>query len=245
MTQEPHKSNAVLIVVAIIGVVGTIIASLIGVIGNYNVEKLRQDTELTRIAFASNTIQSGATQLILPEVSATPVQAIQIGFDFTNRTPEGSAGDDAAPNHLFVHNYPFPSTGYITGVIYLNDKELFGSPEVSEPITLLILRPVADGWMVIHRFKILDDESPPTKGGITTFKLESPLPVEKGDIFAHWQLEASAGSIPLNGDKTSIDGLSSGDFGFNSEDIEEGKVISGRFTGRRDYFINVIFQPIP
>jgi hypothetical protein len=62
MTQEPHKSNIVLIIIAIIGVIGTVIGATITVIGNYNVEKLRQETELTRIALVSIATQGGATQ---------------------------------------------------------------------------------------------------------------------------------------------------------------------------------------
>jgi len=53
MTQEPHKNNSTLIGIAIIGVIGTVIGAIITVMGNYNVEKLRQETELTRIALAS------------------------------------------------------------------------------------------------------------------------------------------------------------------------------------------------
>lgn len=53
MTQEPKKDNTIRIVVAIIGVVGTIIAATIGAVTTYNVEKLRQKAELTRIALES------------------------------------------------------------------------------------------------------------------------------------------------------------------------------------------------
>ena len=38
MRQEPHKNN-VLIIIAMIGVIGTIIASIITVTGNLNIEK--------------------------------------------------------------------------------------------------------------------------------------------------------------------------------------------------------------
>ena len=72
MTQEPQKSNVVLIVIAIIGVVGTIVATTIGVIGNYNIEKLRQDTELTRIALVSIATQGGATQASLVSTISAP-----------------------------------------------------------------------------------------------------------------------------------------------------------------------------
>jgi hypothetical protein len=67
MPQEaPQKNNAAL-VVAIIGVVGTIVAALITTMGNYNVEKLRQETELTRIAQTSIATQVVATQIAVPQ----------------------------------------------------------------------------------------------------------------------------------------------------------------------------------
>jgi hypothetical protein len=74
MTQEPQKSNAVLILIAIIGVVGTIVATAIGVIGNYNIEKLRQDAELTRIALVSIATQGGATQMVLQSTVNAPTE---------------------------------------------------------------------------------------------------------------------------------------------------------------------------
>ena len=71
MTQEPqHKSNTVLIV-AIIGLIGTVIAAIITVMGNYNVEKLRQETELTRIALVSVATQEEATQTAISQNTAT------------------------------------------------------------------------------------------------------------------------------------------------------------------------------
>lgn len=75
MTQEPQKNNnIVLIVIAIIGVIGTIVATTIGVIGNYNIEKLRQDTELTRIALVSIATQGGATQASLASTISAPTE---------------------------------------------------------------------------------------------------------------------------------------------------------------------------
>lgn len=64
MPQETNKSNIVLIIVAIIGVCGTVIAATITVIGSYNVEKVRQETELTRIALISNETPSQGTQTV-------------------------------------------------------------------------------------------------------------------------------------------------------------------------------------
>ncbi|HMS00807.1 MAG TPA: hypothetical protein PKE62_16270 [Anaerolineales bacterium] len=72
MTQEPQKSNTVLIVIAVIGVVGTIVATTIGVLGNYNVEKFRQEAELTKIALVSIATQGGATQVSLASTISAP-----------------------------------------------------------------------------------------------------------------------------------------------------------------------------
>jgi hypothetical protein len=58
MSQESPKNNTTLIVIAIIGVLGTIIGAIITVIGNYNVEKLHQETELTRVALAFDLTRS-------------------------------------------------------------------------------------------------------------------------------------------------------------------------------------------
>ena len=74
MSQEPHKNNVVLIVIAIIGVIGTIIAAVITVSGNYNVEKLRQETELTRIALVSIPTQDVATQAIIQNTENSPTE---------------------------------------------------------------------------------------------------------------------------------------------------------------------------
>jgi hypothetical protein len=74
MTQEPHKSNIVLILIAVIGVIGTIIGATITVIGNYNVEKLHQETELTRIALISIATQGGATQMVLQNTANAPTE---------------------------------------------------------------------------------------------------------------------------------------------------------------------------
>jgi type II secretory pathway pseudopilin PulG len=71
MTQEPQK-NVVLIVIAIIGVVGTIVASGIGAFVNYNIEKERQGFELTRIALVSIVTQGGATQVSMASTISAP-----------------------------------------------------------------------------------------------------------------------------------------------------------------------------
>jgi type II secretory pathway pseudopilin PulG len=74
MNQEPHKSNIVLIAIAIIGVIGTVTGAIITVNGNYKVEKLRQETELTRIALVSIATQGGATQAVLESTINAPTK---------------------------------------------------------------------------------------------------------------------------------------------------------------------------
>jgi len=69
MTQEPHKSNTVLIIIAIIGILGTVIT----VIGNYSIEKVRQETELTKIALISIATQGKETQMVLQSTVDAPV----------------------------------------------------------------------------------------------------------------------------------------------------------------------------
>lgn len=72
MSQEQQKGNIVLIIVAVIGVVGTIVGSIINVIGNQNLEKMRQEAELTRIAIVSIATQGGATQISMAGTISAP-----------------------------------------------------------------------------------------------------------------------------------------------------------------------------
>lgn len=167
----------------------------------------------------------------------TPGQ--QIGFDFASRTPAFPKGDEAAALHLFVHPYPVPANGFITGVVYLNDADTN-----SDPFDLLVLRPDHQGWKVVDRLSLSDDQ-PPARTGTTVLTLPTPISVQENDIFAHWQSEAE-GAIPLNGDDTSIDGLSMGQYQFHSADVEIGQHIRNEgFTGKRDYFINITFTATP
>ena len=171
----------------------------------------------------------------------TPINQSQaIGFDFSGETPHTPTGDRNAATHLFIHKYPFPSTGRVTGITFLNDTD--GG---TEAFSLLILRPTDDGWEVIHRVDISDEDIPVTKIGSTSIQFEIALDVVKGDLFAHWQPD-DTGPIPLNDENSSIEGLSFGKVGFHSEDIEEGQFILNQgFSGGRDYFINLIFEATP
>ena len=164
--------------------------------------------------------------------------SLSIGYDFSDQMPTYSEGDGAAPNHIFVHKYPFPSDGRVTGIILLNDSD-----SLEEDFTLLILRPISGGWEVIHRMDISEDDHTSTETGFTTIPLGNSLAVKKGDIFAHWQF-SNTGAIPLNEEGSAYEGLSFGKFGLESNDIEQGKIIANEnFSGGRDYFVNLIFEP--
>jgi hypothetical protein len=167
---------------------------------------------------------------------------VNIGFDFTDQRPADRTGDGAAKSHLFVHRHPLPGAGLVTGITYLNDEELRGA-EISETIIVFILRPAGDGWKITGRIPLPADDDPPATSGMTTFKLESPLTVEEGDIFAHWQPEET-GPIPVNYENKIMEGLSAGQFGFSASDLGVGQIIrEDGFSGQRDYFINLIFEP--
>jgi hypothetical protein len=172
----------------------------------------------------------------------TFAQADLIGFDFAGRTPDSPQGDTAAPTHLFIHDYPIPGPGFITGVRYRNDTT--GDPTGPEAISVLVLRPEGGGWRVIHRIDLPDSAFRHGASGDTTFMLPAPLPVQANDILAHWQYQGP-GPIPPNV-RNHVDGVSHGQFGFNSSDVDVGKfIVNAGFTGQRDYFINLIFTPAP
>ena len=130
-----------------------------------------------------------------------------------------------------------PADGNISGLILQNDKDMH-----AEDISLLILRPIQGGWKVSHRMHIHENDAFSITAETSTIMFEKALPVEKGDVFAHWQL-ADTGAIPFNSEGTSIEGLSAGKFGLSSKDVEEGQIISNDgLSGSRDYFINLIFE---
>jgi hypothetical protein len=84
-----------LIIFAIIGVIGTVIAATISVMGNYNVEKIRQETELTRIASVFTPTQSVPTvqntQSLAPS-SVPPTLITQPGPVSINLSLPANAG---------------------------------------------------------------------------------------------------------------------------------------------------------
>ena len=174
-----------------------------------------------------------------PPLSESVTLTQQIGFNFSEQVAKSPKGDTSARRHLFLHEYPMPSKGFVTGIIYVNDSD-----KAVETFDLLILRPNDDGWKVIYRISISDD-TPPTQTGTTTVSLPSPLAVQKNDIFAHWQ-DSPNGAIPLNIDDESVDGFSVGQYGFQSSEVEVGQQIDiNGFDGYRDYYINIVFLTSP
>jgi hypothetical protein len=167
----------------------------------------------------------------------------KIGFAFAGHPSGEPWGDRTAATHLFVHGYPFPEDAVVKGVVLRNDKEETDG-ERSEAITLVILRPETAGWRVINAVDLDVDDLPARTTGTTYLKFDKPLEVKKGDLFGHFQnVEMPGGPIPLNLDAASIEGKSSGKAGFSRYDILPGKLIPNEgFTGRRDYYINVVFK---
>lgn len=60
-TRAPNLSNSMAYLALIIGIIGTIAASVIGVIGNHNLEALRQEVALTQISLVAISTQVEAT----------------------------------------------------------------------------------------------------------------------------------------------------------------------------------------
>jgi hypothetical protein len=166
-----------------------------------------------------------------------------IGFDFKKKVPAIPTGDIAAGSHLFIHRYPVPGNGNVTGFEYLNDYEN-GYPEKQEKIILLLLRPDIGGWKVLYRFETIDD-NPVKTDGITRIIFELPVSVQKGDILATYQpSDSPSGGIPLNGDDACTEGKSSGLFGFEEAQVQINALIPDQgFSGCRDYFINLLYHP--
>ena len=100
MTKETSKSTTVLIVVAVIGVIGTIAGSIVKVVGDNNIEKLRQSFALTQMALEFIATQGEATQMVLettanaptplpyPTYTAQPVVVITATSAHATDTPE-------------------------------------------------------------------------------------------------------------------------------------------------------------
>jgi hypothetical protein len=82
MSQESQKSHVVLILVAIIGIIGTITASAIVAFSNREIEKERQSFELTKISLVSIATQGGATQISMAGTISAPTSVpINIPLD--------------------------------------------------------------------------------------------------------------------------------------------------------------------
>lgn len=93
MTKESNRSNLALIVIAIIGVCGTAIGATITVIGNINVERIRQETELTRIAMSSNPAQTVQQSPATPANDPGQIVDINSKLDWQNSNIKVEAGD--------------------------------------------------------------------------------------------------------------------------------------------------------
>lgn len=203
MTQEPQKNNVALIVIAIIGVVGTIVATAIGAIGNYNTEKLRQDTELTRIALASIATQDRLTQASTTSTVFTPTVTPTIGMESNHFfqgnciesknwtpyiqneviNPSGKEclelfdlGISAQDNKLL---FSVNSNEYITKGIYTSISQ---NTDVSFTVTMYKPKIYSEKFSYIG-FGVGDSNTEPVSGSFLYFRVdESPATtIETGD----------------------------------------------------------------
>ena len=87
MAQE-SKNNSTGIVIATIGVVGAIIAAIITTTGNYKVEKMRQEVELTKIALSVE-----STEAILQNTTGTSTETIHPSFTATTAATQSVNSD--------------------------------------------------------------------------------------------------------------------------------------------------------
>lgn len=121
MSQESPKSN-VLIVVAVLGAISTIVASAIGAISNYNTEKLRQDSEMTKIAVIAVATQGGLTQqAMVKTVNAPAIEPPEFTSSPTDldametppaRTPMLTPSSELASNIIFVEKFDDNNNGW-------------------------------------------------------------------------------------------------------------------------------------
>jgi hypothetical protein len=102
MSKKKPENNSPVVIVAVIGALSTIFAAVIGSVANYNTEKLRQESELTRIALLSMPTTEISTQLPtattfpLPTLPPDPTLPPALFFDdFKNGTKYWPLGDNS------------------------------------------------------------------------------------------------------------------------------------------------------
>jgi hypothetical protein len=106
MSKESSKGNSALIIIAIIGGLSTICAASIGAMTTYNVEKLRQESELTRIALVSTATQAGVTQAAMADILSMPTNTPQPPLPTYTLEPSPTAYPTYTP---FPTNIPLPT----------------------------------------------------------------------------------------------------------------------------------------
>lgn len=159
MPQESQKNNAVAIIIAIIGVIGAVIAATITMMGNYNIEKLRQDTELTRTALILISTQDSAlpiftpTPIIVYSPTFTTTPTANMPTSTTTITPPPPISEQQALQWpvIFSENFDANSNGWTTGFISVarlettrsieNGKYLFDVKSVERGAGLIMGRP--------------------------------------------------------------------------------------------------------
>ncbi|MFK7966563.1 MAG: LamG-like jellyroll fold domain-containing protein, partial [Burkholderiaceae bacterium] len=160
----------------------------------------------------------------------------RIGPDLTQAFGKAD-GDVIAPDLLFIHDEfdAITSTGTISRLQLAPDGN-------STPIDfdLLVLRPNAGDFDVIHRVSLTNSEILSTDAaGVRTLNIGS-LDVQALDVIAHWSSNA-AGSIPYSFGA----GGSTGWSAYASSSLDTGSTVqeSLNSSGPRLYGLNVHFQP--
>ena len=134
MTRNESKGNTTLVVIAVIGAIGTVLAATIGAITTYNVEKLRQSAELTQIAVVSIATQGGATNIALESTINAPTQAPYPTYTQSSSVP------NSPPTATITIPTPTKLRDTPTGTI-LNDGETWRQGGSELTLTDFIFRP--------------------------------------------------------------------------------------------------------
>lgn len=149
MSQETPKSNVVLIV-AILGVLGTIVASVIGAVSNYNIEELRQSSEMTKIALVSIATEGGSTQQVMAQTINAPVTQPPTYTPLPTYTPQATYTPQPTftsiptPDALFRDDFSDNRNGWdISGFASIANGELS-----------ITAKPQQEIWFTLPNFKI-------------------------------------------------------------------------------------------
>lgn len=150
MSQESPKNNIVLIIVAVLGVTGTIVASAIGANSNFKIERMRQDYEMTKIALVSIATKGGSTQQVMEQTINAPTIQPPTYTPFPTYTsqptytPVPTYTLIPTPDALFKDDFPDNQNGW----------DLSGSASITNGELSITAKPKQELWLTLPNFKI-------------------------------------------------------------------------------------------